>query len=599
MDYLHANSTFFRRLISCLIVLPLIGLILFFFDNFHLGIDITDEGYYLLNAASDAGLVAVSNFGFYTGILYKIVNGDILYFRTLGMLILIASSSFFASCINEYMNKILSISLSTTLRLTIIVVIGILSTNYYYLWLPTPSYNWLALICCLWVGGLSFKFRIIFLAHKPLTLLSVSIGLGLFISVMAKPATALMLGIFFLVFNFNGVSKGRWWIANLKIAGSILLFFALHLTFLDSGFNSFYIRLIDSIQYAQSLGAGLDLATTFKRIQSDLYRFYQSTFELYLIPLSIILIQLTINITNRVKNFSSQKSLDILNLILFCVCIGVGWHSLYQDGYWGNTRLHGQAAIGLLFLNVVLTTGITFVSKINSSQNSPISIILACLLLHLAYAFGSGRGLLVQSSGAIIFSLASLLIAISWLESSLKYKVGTIAISSMLVFTTYLILVRAVEHPYRLVASLEEQNNKVYFFNSSSPISVDNNTYSYIENLKAVAKEHEWQQGTALLDLTGGSPLANIILNGKVIKTAWISGGYPGSDDAAKLLLANIEPEVIRNAWLLTAPKGSRKLNEDLILEQFDLKMKKHWLPVGEVKTGHRNEKQILWRPRD
>ena len=136
-----------------ILLLPLAALLGALLYHANLGIDITDEGYYLGNAAwAGQGLLAVSNFGHYTGLLYHLVGGDIGWFRGLGMVLLVAASAYFVQSIHGYWLKVAALPLGRNRATLNYSVFGALVLTYYFWWLPSPSYNWLALLCCLLTG---------------------------------------------------------------------------------------------------------------------------------------------------------------------------------------------------------------------------------------------------------------------------------------------------------------------------------------------------------------------------------------------------------------------------------------------------------------
>ena len=49
-------------------------------------------------------------------------------------------------------------------------------------------------------------------------------------------------------------------------------------------------------------------------------------------------------------------------------------------------------------------------------------------------------------------------------------------------------------------------------------------------------------------------------------------------------------------AWVLTAPGGSRGLSSE-ILSHLGLDFPDSYKAVGKLRTGHRNEEQVLWSP--
>ena len=100
-----------------------------------------------------------------------------------------------------------------------------------------------------------------------------------------------------------------------------------------------------------------------------------------------------------------------------------------------------------------------------------------------------------------------------------------------------------------------------------------------------------------LIDLTGGSPGASVILSAKTPGKHWLLGGYPGSLEATTLALSLAEKEDIRNSWIITAPMGTREIPVSA-LNNLNIDFPNSYTKTGAVITGHRNEVQILWKPK-
>lgn len=101
-----------------------------------------------------------------------------------------------------------------------------------------------------------------------------------------------------------------------------------------------------------------------------------------------------------------------------------------------------------------------------------------------------------------------------------------------------------------------------------------------------------------LLDMTGGSPGANVIINAGFFGRTWLSGGYKGSNEFAyRILKSYKDSKKLKNAWILIAPKGTRSLNLE-ILNKLNLNFPKNYKKIGTTLTAHRNEFQELWKPK-
>lgn len=156
---------------------------------------------------------------------------------------------------------------------------------------------------------------------------------------------------------------------------------------------------------------------------------------------------------------------------------------------------------------------------------------------------------------------------------------------------------KASHYPYRQITDIKGQNLPVKFLNQEFTLKVDKKTKKYIEDLKSIALNNNLNQSTYLIDLTGGTPGSNVITNTKFFDRPWLMGGYKGSNDFAFNVLNKYkDKEVLRKAWILTAPNGKLKLDEK-ILNKLGLKFPQNYTNIGVLTTGYRNETQYLWKP--
>jgi len=143
---------------------------------------------------------------------------------------------------------------------------------------------------------------------------------------------------------------------------------------------------------------------------------------------------------------------------------------------------------------------------------------------------------------------------------------------------------------------MSEQLIEVSFLSGDGTLHVDRQTANYINDLKEIALNSGWKQGLFLVDLTGGSPGATVILGGKIVGFPWLVGGYKGSSDFVVSMLKMASSDELNAAWILTAPKGRRKLRNEILLE-LNVDFPLHYEAVGQIRTGYRNEIQVLWKP--
>lgn len=324
--------------------------------------------------------------------------------------------------------------------------------------------------------------------------------------------------------------------------------------------------------------------------------FFASTTFLY-IPIIFFL-----SWWNKKRN---QEALtrQILSLFLI-ICPLVTWFQLVKIGMWsyrGGIGVSGLTIIIVLFLSAVVTR-IIYCENRKEIPAVPLwrltNLLFFLFMLASAYAFGSGNNFILQMGGANIFLVAGATYTAFWIDQHIGQNILKDIIPTMIAISILLVFIEGFNYPQRLPEKISAQNVESTFLTGQGSLYVDKTTARYISDLKSIALKGGWETGTSLIDLTGGSPGATFILGGKFIGRPWLSGGYGGSNTFALTFLKMAPYSIQQSAWILTAPKGRRKISNQILLD-LGLSFPNGYTAVGEIKTGHRNEDQVLWKPLD
>ena len=569
-------------------------------SNVSKGFDITDESFYILSAFYPNEIFStITHEGYYTGLLYLLSNYNLSYFRLYGIVLLIVVSIWFTRELYKYLSQKLTLTFTILDKLLLIIPISVGSLSYYKLWLISPSYNWLALISVILV--FTFLFRIVsnkeinYNRYFALDYLLLSFSLSL--SFMAKPTTALILvliSILFLIYEFKNMNLK-------KVIPSVITFTSiiviLHILILDGGFSSYYNRLIESMERMSLMGGGHTLGNRYTDMIALIQKFFFEEFYFHQINnLYIYSVLLIVNILYIVKN--KINVLYLYSVLMFLVLVLYSYF-MFDYGFDKNFNLMWIRSIELLLLNLILViTAILFIDKKMEFLNQIVKIIPFLFILILgsfAYKFGSGNQIIHVMSGSMIFIVTPLIVLNFIFDQRMKIKIFTALSGLILSIFIYHSLYYAYEHPYRLITNITGQNKKVALLGS---LEVDETTKLYIENIQKIAFENkEKNEKISLIDMTGGSPGANVILDAKLFGVQWLLGAYPGSNGFAERILKPYQgTNRLKKAWVLVAPKGVRKLNLN-ILNNIGLNFPDNYKKIGTVKTSHRNEIQELWKP--
>jgi hypothetical protein len=200
-------------------------------------------------------------------------------------------------------------------------------------------------------------------------------------------------------------------------------------------------------------------------------------------------------------------------------------------------------------------------------------------------------------SAAFLLIAAAIYILARWIDMVTGNQLFGSTMSLLLAIAVLNLAISQYENPRRQIAGIKEQTTRVSFLSTNGALYTDNISGKYIEELKKVAINTGWEKGMALIDMTGGTPGASVILGSKILGRPWLIGGYPNSTEYAKTILSLQPRSILESAWVLEAPQGKRSL-PIAVLNELELDFPGEYKQVGKFRTGHRNEEQVLWRPK-
>lgn len=589
------------RILTFILNLATAGIFTFCFFllalNSAKGLDITDRSYHILWAAQPENVTgAATHFGFVTGLLYGLVGENIAAFRLSGLLVLLAVASVFAHSFLRYWNeKFTKRLLPTTFTLSALVA----TVAYYRSWLNVPNYNWLAVIgVMLTLSGL-FYFFIFNLRRCSFYAAVILVSVGGCLSFIAKPTAAVILAILSVIWvaaNQRDVKGLIFLLASSGFAATLLLLFAI----INFGSVSGYINnLMLGVELRGVLGGGHTLMQSTNSLISDSKSFVEWWVG---IPYVLHFLGMMLGVSCLYCFFHHlEKVSEILKFVFIAVIlIYFAWFvycfHFHLERLFVSTIL--LSVLGCFYIVWIYVITEQIVSK-SSDQPDVFSVLfLTCFFLgaSLSTAFGTANNVIQQLSNSAVFITISLSIMFH-VGAPKKLKELTLAsFGVLLAIMGMLFLLKAYEDPYRLAGSIWEQNKQVSFANSKHRLYLDSPTAYYALELLKSAFEAGWQRGTPLIDMTGGSPGALVILDARIVGTPWLLGAYEGSNAFTKTALKSVDQKILNRAWVLTAPEGRRRIDLD-VLDKNNLNFPDQYEKVGKLKTGHRNEEQLLWKP--
>jgi hypothetical protein len=587
-----------HKLLNLTFVLFLFGFLVFFVLNSGKGFDITDESFYLLWAMQPENVYASYHpFGFITKYVWFLSDKSIENFRILSVVILFLVTLLFAVSLNYFFQKKQHQEDSFTLEIFSIAALSATGFIYFTWWLISVSYNLLSFASCLLVmSGLFLAYGESKARTSIVVIGGILVGFAGFVAFLSKPTTAFFLAIIVIVWMvyYRHIDKKYYFLIFASMSMFVPLL--LHTFLVMGGIGEFYTYLSDAI-YLDNAGEHKHEVDSIITAAYIIYKDLILTPAHYLLytPVFILLFIALFVSRSKIVYKKYREKLALLVTIYFLTLFFIEIFNL-------NNKVEVTAFFTLssivLFLTVVVFNRF---DKSYEQEKGDISVYvivaLSLFILPFAYSFGTNNNLLSHSYNVLIFLFAIWLYSFQILLGKYAHKKYIIALLCMLMVSASSIIInKAYNSPYRLVSNIGSQNTEVQFLGTNGVIKVDDITAKYVNNLKQIAINSGWKERNPLIDLTGGSPGALVILNAKLVGKPWLVGGYGGSANYTKLAikLSGINPF---DSWVLTAPHGKRN-NPIPSLSDTSFNFEEKYQLVGRIKTAHRNEEQLLWKPK-
>lgn len=557
------------------------------------GIDFTDESFYLVWMSNPFNYkVSATQFGFIYHPLYELLNGNIAALRQTNILITFCLAWALGNIFLKTVFGNQSLQRSTH-RLVIsgaIATAALASLVFAGLWLPTPSYNSLAL------QALLVAAAGLLLVDKHATRATIIgwflIGVGGWLAFMAKPTTAAALGLctgFYLLF------AGKLNILLLAISVVTAVGFIVLSAFIIDG---------SIIAFIDRLKSGVELA----KILSDSHTFAQSLrlddFQLGERE-KFILIAGTAVIFSAI-HFSQAKSKALMHggtllsitfsLASLAIVFGFTHQTLNVGQFQGLLMWSVPFAAMLAGFSIYRFKGLFQISR------PQWALALTFLALPHVYAFGTGNNYWALGSAAGIFWVLAGLVFLSPIASNRKFLALLLPLGLAVQIITVTLVQSGIETPYRQPQPLRDNDYKLEIGKPGSSLVLSNGFGQYFLEAINLAKQAGFKQGTPMIDLTGKSPGILYALSASNIGQAWNIGGYPGSDKLAVEMLKKVACEQLSRAWILDEPDSPRKISP-AILSSFGANLATDFEIVGTLKTaegagGYKEARiQQLWKP--
>ena len=575
-------------LIAAMVIVSVIFVITLLY-RCHFGIDMTDEGYYL-NWISNPWLYksSATQFGYIYHPLYQLVGENIVRLRQADILIMLGLSWIVCAQLLRYVlhdeSKAPGYPAGYLYGLAFALATCVFSFFGAWWWIPTPSYNSLTLEALLITvtGLLSVSI------DKNRLTGWVIIGIGWWLTFMAKPTSAILLGLFSVIYLFSIQYKSlpiRHLMLSLLTACGL---FFLSAWIIDGSIYDFITRLQQGAENMSLL------------YEEHSFNFFPQHGFLPEQPLLSILVLLTAFICIIMRS-SIPKVHRVQNVCFFLILL----ICLLMCGQYYLIPLRPNPGTNILLLAIPASTWLTWVMMPTWRNTHRINwqygaLAVFFVLLPYVFSLGTHGDVWTTSLRMGLFWILAAIALIAGINKSsfIQWRILiTIIISGQ--FITISMVQLAMEYPYRQTQSLRTQSKSFDIINTkgrlTSQLTIADDDSRYLKQLKQIALRHGFSYGDSMIDLTGAFPTALYLLGAKAVGAPWYIAGFGGSTDLAVSILSQTPCHELANAWVLTSLNGTEKYDPS-ILSSHGIDQKA-LLAIDEIIDARFNLKHQLMKP--
>lgn len=492
--------------------------VVFLIWTFDKGLDLTDEGFYLLSATHPEDvLISFSSFHWLTYPIFKLVRGDIFSFRLVNLILLLLSVTVFWFGILGSLKQIMIYRLTfhDSIAMYLFLVIGGLAT---YSWtLRTPSYNSLSVIGTYITLGLFFSTLLVAENDKYKKYcvdLTSAIGTGISISLIffSKSTTAITITaiIVFITMLWKLLSIHRRLLILLGLGLGITLGLVFYFEFLQP-MDSWLTMIRSWIYFMLAVDPAHSSHILVKELVVGLmYTSYEAFISYFMV---YILVGVTITKFYYFdKSNTPLRQRRLLHSFLFCFLV-FAVSSLVRKFPFHEVCAWGVFYVGWLVLIVSMILGIALtipsqMQLLRFMVRRELFLIIGFLIIApFAVAAGTSNRIFcnVMNSMASWYGIIFvLLLALSkTLGNKLLLTSGLLLIA---VFQVCNVIWAHLYEPYRLNKGMLEQVVETEIAGSSTTLKLDLETSQILKEIQKEAEACGYLRGDYLLafwDLPG------------------------------------------------------------------------------------------------
>lgn len=538
------------------------------------GFDRTDEGFYLNSIAhpnDDRSTILLFGYAYHP--LYVLVAGDVVLLRWVGMLMSVVAVGLLAWVSMKTPALVGDDVPNVSVRIAVAVGLGATALLTISQMPLSPSYNSLAL------QGVAFASTCLILTvthpGRSGSFGPVGLGVGLWLTFMGKPTTAALLAV--LVVGVTVVVPGAWRRRLWTVIVSLLL--ACTVTLVTAGMSPF--ELVDVM--SRGLATSIALGGHDQIIRLDPFPPRGAGFRI-VGALAAVTASIVLLMTHRARSTKPVNSWWFRTLgaasvlCTFALTAGLAWRAASNNGVRAVvTSSDTTATLFVLSGCAIAVTWLASAQRLQSSWHDGLgsrpapgvarsrrALLSVLMLLPPAYAIGTNTNLWTATGRATCFWLLVLCLVMLRSHSSLRrfglWATGPLVGSLIIV---NLLLASTANAPYRYAPLQLASATTVV---GDGQVDLTPEDHAMVADLHAAGGQLHITGKTRILDLTGDSPGSIFLLGARPAAQAWVIGGYPGSEAAARLAIASDRCSVM-DALLLVAEGTPRSISPDVLSE--------------------------------
>ncbi len=427
---------------------------------------------------------------------------------------------------------------------------------YYFWWLPDPSYNAVAVILLYALAGLVMGLTTLEQGRK-LAVLSLVTGFILAAFTVTRPSSAIVFiglaAVFYTWFAQPLMSKRTLLVLGAGLAGGLLFMLLAHM-FVEP-FSATLERQLGGLEMRQVRGRNKNPVLAITRFMSDAGK-----------GITLYWPFVTAIIGGAVLAMLKFTKARRTRLVFMCVSaagfIGMAakFSLTFRDG-----KFPRDTEISTYLLVLVLSLLVIQIARklwAKSDDRRPwLGAGLWLLVLPYCYVFGTGNLWMKQSllAGGFLVS-AGVVMLIANRKELLFWSTSVLAVLLIVPFGVY---TTAQNKPYRLPKPLASQTIPVSIRNGDGgTIRVGKATAKLLNDFSAFYDQFGPADNRAhLIDMSGMSPFLHYHLDAKVMTVPWLIATEKNSQATFEFILARMDAEELRSAWVITAPDNKRHLD--------------------------------------